>query len=348
MPLHLLHTTLSGFPCDAIVTASDESLLHGGSTFGMCMNAAGSSIADELRKLPKCETGAACSISFSHRRRLPCRHLIITVAPQWKDGASGETALLAACYHNSLAEAKRLKCKKIGFGLIDAEMFGFPPETAVSTALDALCDDPLTDELDVYLIRSDHAASDAERAKEQRLAEYIDRHMMRLVENKPGQLFSSLHSPRMEQLRRKNQSAKSRAFRDEIMCCEDSAVPAELAERLRNPDEGFQEMLFRKIDAAGLTDSECYKRANISKQVFSKIRSSSDYRPKKPTVLALAIALRLDLDDTRLLLDKAGYSLSNSCKFDIIVEYFIRCQNYSFFDINEALYAYDQPLIGSE
>lgn len=125
------------------------------------------------------------------------------------------------------------------------------------------------------------------------------------------------------------------------------AKAGSLEEALSQIDESFSEMLLRKIDEAGITDAACYKKARVDRKLFSKIRSNRLYRPTKPTALAFALALELPLPETRDLLSKAGFSLSHSSEFDLIVEFFIARGVYDLDRINQALYQFDQPLIGA-
>jgi len=132
-----------------------------------------------------------------------------------------------------------------------------------------------------------------------------------------------------------------------------SELPAFLQSNRRLEDlvvqttETFQQALFRMIDERGLKDSEVYKRANMDKKLFSKIRSNADYQPKKITAISLALALRLNLDETRDFIGRAGFALTHTSKFDIIIEYFIENKNYDLFEINQVLFAFGEPLIGN-
>ena len=159
---------------------------------------------------------------------------------------------------------------------------------------------------------------------------------------------------------RKLQKLTESASIDEEACMESCELPPDdfpfaaaiklddsLEFLLENLDAGFAETLLTLIDLSGKKDSEVYKKANVDRKLFSKIRNNPEYKPSKPTALAFAFALELDLYETKEFIGRAGYALSRSSKFDIIVEYFLLHRNYNIFELNNVLYEFDQPLIGA-
>ena len=136
---------------------------------------------------------------------------------------------------------------------------------------------------------------------------------------------------------------EANALRD----CQSEELRNRVKARLKQMDAAFSAALLKLIDEKGISDAECYKRANIDRRLFSKIRSIEEYHASKATVLAFSIALKLNLEETEALLEKAGYTLSNRRRLDVIVQFFIMEGFYDINVINEILYEYDQPLLGS-
>lgn len=321
MPLLIVRQDITKMTCDAIVNAANNSLLGGGGVDGMIHRAAGPGLLAECRTLRGCETGSA---KLTGAYDLPCRYVIHTVGPVWRGGRHGERELLASCYRASLALAAERGCETVAFPLISAGVFGYPKDEAVRVATESIAAFLADHDMTVYLTLW-------------RTPRLIDAALYDDVRRRIDEC-----APRPAALR----GAKCRAALPET-CDVAPAAEQELAERLRVLDESFSQMLLRKIDERGMTDAACYKKANIDRKLFSKIRGDVHYRPSKPTALAFAVALELSLDETRELLMKAGYALSHSSRFDVIVEYFIRRGEYDIYHINETLFSFDQTLLGS-
>ncbi|MBR2717331.1 MAG: macro domain-containing protein, partial [Oscillospiraceae bacterium] len=269
----------------------------------------------------------------------------------------GEPELLRSCYRQSLLLAKEHGCETAAFPLISAGVFGYPKELAFQTATGAITDFLTDNDMTVYLVLSNRTASAISQKLYSEIKSYIDdvyvdagtdpyrvrRARMEAAktrsetESSPEGLFQAPH-PLSEQHMSMPMPATDGA---------PASSGISLDELMRQKDESFSQMLLRKIDEKGMTDAQCYKKANIDRKLFSKIRGDAHYRPSKPTAIAFAIALELPLEETRELLMKAGYALSRSNEFDIIIEYFIRQKNYNVYEINEALFSFDQNLLGA-
>ena len=341
MPLQIVRNDITRMQVDAIVNAANESLLGGGGVDGCIHRAAGPELLAECKALHGCKTGSA---KITKGYRLPCKYVIHAVGPRWHGGQRGEQKLLVACYRAVLALAKEYGCKSLAFPLISSGIYGYPKDRALKAAVDTISDFLLGNDMMVYLVIFDRHAYQISGTLFADIAAYIDeRYVDEHTEDRSARL-RSMNAFRVEA----SAACEAPVCQDAIQQCADSASQTmSLVDALGRMDESFSEMLLRKIDERGMTDAQCYKKANIDRKLFSKIRSDKGYKPSKPTVIAFAIALELPLAEMKDMLMKAGFALSHSNKFDIIVEYFIEHGNYNVFEINEALFAFDQSLIGA-
>lgn len=338
MPLKIVRNDITKTKCDAIVNAANTSLLGGGGVDGAIHKGAGKKLLLECMKLGGCRVGQA---KITGGYNLPCKYVIHTVGPKWKGGNNGERELLISCYKNSLALAKEYNCSSVAFPLISSGVYGYPVNEAFKIAVNTVADFLMNNDMLVYIVIFRKEALTAGNKLFSDIAEYIDDNY---VDEHTDRNFEQMRALQC------SQPLNERQIPDYICESLPTAVPQE--DNLKDIideiiDESFSEMLLRKIDEKGMTDSECYKKANIDRKLFSKIRSNPHYKPAKPTVLAFCIALELSLTETNEMLMKAGFALSHSNKFDIIIEYFIKQGNYNIFEINEALFAFDQNLLGS-
>ena len=345
MPLKLIREDITKINCDAIVNAANSTLLGGGGVDGAIHKAAGRGLLFECMKLGGCKTGEA---KITKGYKLPSKFVIHTVGPKWKGGTNGEEESLRSCYRNSLAIAKKHHFESIAFPLISSGVYGYPKDQALKVAVDEITSFLLKEDMLVYIVIYDKSAYQISEKLFDDIATFIDDKYVEdrfrfSFRDRVSEESSVLGAPECEPIH-------SDAFIGETQVLKPMQASktkiSSLDDALKDIDESFSEMLLRKIDEKGMEDAECYKKANIDRKLFSKIRSNRLYKPSKTTAIAFAIALELSLEETKDMLMKAGFALSHINKFDIIIEYFINNGNYNVFEINEALFAFDQALLG--
>lgn len=337
MPFTIVRQNITRMKADAIVNAANTALQMGGGVCGAIFQAAGAKkLQAACDKLAPIHTGgAAITPGFD----LPAKWVIHAAGPVFMPQHRERCrAQLRSAYLESLKLAEENGCGSIAFPLISSGIYGYPKDEALEVARCAIEEYLSEHEMDVYLAVYDKTAFILSSALLIDVEAYIDQH------------YVDAHPYGRRQLLDVEKTAFWDASESDLSVLRPSATaPAEgrrLDELMKHLDEPFSNTLLKIIDKKGKTDVEVYKRANIDRKLFSKIRTGKGYTPKKSTILALAIALELTLDETDELLERAGYALSHASKFDVIVEYFIVSGKYDIFQINEVLFQYDQPLLG--
>lgn len=377
MPFSIVRDDISRVHADVLVNAANVRLAPGGGVCGALFSAAG---FDEMRAaceaIGGCATGDAVATPAFN---LPARWCVHAVGPIWRGGRAHEEELLHRCYRSAFARAVELGARSVAFPLISAGIYGFPVERALAIAREEVAAFLRHhDEVALTLVVFERAVVQMGNALVEQVQEYIDdeyvdsssfmrRDMGELerelqwTEDTSAPLSAEMAEPVAlpDCLQEDDASiAAPRPFVAANIRMPGAAVPgapsragatldAEIAQLVATLDAPFSTTLLALIDARGMTDAEVYHRANISRQLFSKIRGNESYRPSKQTVVALAIALELDMSATQDLLARAGFTLSKSSKFDVIVRFFIERGIYDLFQLNEVLFAYDLPLVGS-
>ena len=344
MPFEIVRNDITNMFVDAIVNTANPRPVIGLGVDSTIHEKAGSKLLEARQKIGSIDMGcAAITPAFA----LDAKYVIHTVGPVWDGGSYGEEALLRNCYDNSLKLAIEHNCQSIAFPLISTGNYGFPKDKALQIAISAFSTFLIEHEMQIYLVVFDRVSFKLSEKLFQSVASYIDQHYVDYFQMATYGVPVENH--RSIRRRRAMDVCESAVMRECLPCEPVSTSKAmSLKDMLKQADAGFTETLLKLIDKAGKKDSEVYKRANLSKQHFSKIRNNPNYKPTKPTAIALALALELDLDATKDLIGRAGYALTNSSKFDLIIRYFIEQGNYNVIEINMALYEFDQILIGGK
>lgn len=330
MPFTIVRQDITKMQVDAIVNAANTDLAMGGGVCGAIFKVAGpAQLQDACRKVSPIKTGGAV---LTPGFNLPAKFVIHAAGPVYSHWTPEQNEqLLRSAYTESLKLAVKNKCKSIAFPLISSGIYGYPKDEALRVATAAIRDFLAEHELDVYLVIFD------------RVSFAVSKDLLGAVESYIDENYVDTHRVHLRELL----DVESQAMSDAIMAPSPADIPDGFDYIIDELDEPFNTTLLRLIDAKGKTDAEVYKRANIDRKLFSKIRTGKGYTPSKRTILALAIALELTLEETDDLLERAGYALSHSQKFDVIVEFFILNRKYDIFEINEVLFKYDQPLLGA-
>ena len=345
MPFEIVRNDITNMRVDAIVNTANPRPVIGLGTDSMIHDKAGPELLIARQEIGSIDVGCA---AITPAYKLHAKYVIHTVGPVWDNGSYGEEALLRNCYDNSLKLAVENKCDSIAFPLISTGNYGFPKDKALQIAISAFSTFLLEHEMLIYLVVFDRTSFKLSEKLFQSVASYIDENYVDECEIASYGTRDNIRSYRRR--RREMEVCESCAMLDELQPCAPMQVSKamSLEDMLKQTDAGFAETLLDLIDKTGKKDSEIYGRANVSRQHFSKIRNNPNYKPTKPTAVAFAIALELDLEKTKDLIGRAGYALTNSSKFDVIIRFFIESGNYNIMDINTALFEFDQTLLGSQ
>ena len=340
MPLQIIRQDITKMKVDAIVNTTNEEMIGYSGVDLAVHTIAGPELDEECAKIAPLFLGQA---KITKAYNLPSKYVIHTSGPVWRGGNYGESDILRSCYEESLKLAVENKCKSIAFPLISSGVYQYPKDQVLKFAIHIITEFLFDHELKVYLCVFDKESYSFSQKLFNDIQEFIDDEYV--DEHDEGYYDELGSAPEEEPLML-------------CKCCE--ALPPMEADEAEQPDidglslkdyieqmdKSFQEMLFDLIDESGMTDVECYKKANVDKRTFSKIKSNKDYRPSKQTVIAFAISLQLNIDETQALLATVGFTLSRSNVFDKIIRYFIHTKNYDIFEINQALFEFDQVLLG--
>ena len=358
MPFEIVKQDITKIKCDAIVNAANNSLLGGGGVDGAIHRAAGPKLLEECKTLGGCETGDA---KITAAYNLPCKYVIHTVGPIWRGGRFGEERLLRSCYKTAFKIARYNRCESIAFPLISAGVYGYPKKEALEVALDETKEFLQEYDMMVYIVVFDDSAFKVDFDSDPAIKKYIkDDYTRKLFKDLDKPYFDALPQPDVQESRSFSHVSASYAPRYseyaqrpsrrmaayQTVDDEDRVIPPSIKDMIEKLDESFAEKLLKLIDRKFMTEVECYKKANVSRQTWHKIISDKDYRPSKTTIFAFAIALELTYDETNALLATAGFTFSDSILFDVLMKNFFLNRIYDVFYINEVLFEFDQPCIG--
>ena len=339
MPFTIVRNDITAMQVDAIVNTANPRPAIGGGTDSAVHKKAGPRLLEARKRIGPISPGQA---AITPAYGLDAEYVIHTVGPVWVDGSHGEKDLLADCYRNSLQLAKDRGCQSVAFPLISTGTYQFPKGLALEIATGVISRFVLTNDIMVYLVVFDKASYTLSEKLMRDVKSYIDNNYAQVLAQAE---YSRDMSRPVRRSRLTYPKKLSAPVEQADMVC-NSAPQPDWDNIAHSLGKTFSETLLELIDRKGLTHAEAYSKANIDRKHFNKIKNNKNYKPTRYTVLAFAIALELDIDRTKELMETAGLALSKSNLFDVIVSFFIENGRYNIFELNDVLFEYDMPLLG--
>lgn len=343
MPFEIVRNDITNMCVDAIVNAASRYPQVNAGVDAAIHKKAGPALLQARKEIGYITPGTA---AITPAYNLEAEYVIHAATPTWADGKHGEMIVLRGAYDKCLELAAQHNCDSIAFPLLASGNHGFPKEKALQVAIAAFSEFLMAHEMQIYLVVFGKDSLKLSEKLVHNVACYIDENYVDAYEQETKGLRSN--RSRMDRYavgRIMGMPAESLA----PSCASMPSIKESLSldDYIKEKDAGFIETLLSLIRARNIKNSTVYKKANISKQHFSKLINDPNAKPSKPTALALAIALELDLESTKDLIGRAGYALTNSSTFDLIIRYFIEHKQFNVIEINIALYEFDQTLLGA-
>ena len=342
MPLHIIRQDITKIKCDAIVNTTNIDMVGYSGVDYAIHTAAGPLLDAECQKIYPLGLGCA---KVTGAYNLPAKYIIHTSGPIWQGGYMGESIILKSCYIESLKLATKCGCNSIAFPLISSGTYGYPKDQVLKFAIEVISEYLYENEMMVYLCVFDKKSYEFSKELFNDIKDFIAEDYDDGEDIDDEELAGAYFSIRPKMDCSAEETFHARVLYSSVFDPDGKLKP--LSSYLKDMDKPFIDTLFDYIDEKGMTDVECYKKANVDRKTFNKLKNNPKQKPSKQIAVAFAIALKLDFDETQHLLSTAGLTLSRSNVFDKIIRYFIKSENYNIFEINEALFEFDQVLLGS-
>lgn len=361
MPFQIIRNDITKVKADAIVNTANPKPTYAAGTDGAIYEAAGAE--DLLKERKKIRDIARGDIAVTPAFKLNAKYIIHTVGPSWDGGDKGEFDILKSCYHKSLQKAAELSCESIAFPLIATGVYGFPKDKALQIAISEISSFLMEDDhdMDIYLVVFDRKAFKLSENLFFRIESYIDdKSVIDSYREEYGLTEQELEMARArskrdlerEELYYFNESRAQNTF----VCS--SILPAtDLTpfnedtfdkEKYMAKSKGspFAGKLMDLIIESGMDNATVYKRANMNRQAFSKILCGDTKKPQKGTVMALCIALELDMNESEELLASADLAFNPTDNRDNLVRDCISHRQYDIYEVNNMLFVCNLETLG--